>query len=127
VFVSVKSTKNQHVWLEAECTEVGANWDIHTAAGISNLEYLMVKPGVESSSGPSADEADHLVYNFTITEEGNYKIWGRVLAPSADDDSFWIRLNDSEWINWNGIPGVAEWQWDDVHDGSGEPVLFPLE
>lgn len=124
--VSIASLMNTEVWLEAECTEVGGNWMKHKEQGSSNGEYLMVKDGVQAASEPSPS-ADHLVYHFYVPEEGNYKIWGRALAPSADDDSFWVRVNDDDWVNWNGIRGGSTWQWDHVHSGSGEAILYALE
>lgn len=125
--VSIASLMNTEVWLEAECTEVGGNWIIHKDPGSSNGEYLMVKDGVQATGEPSPNSADHLVYHFYVPEEGNYKIWGRALAPSADDDSFWVRVNEEDWVNWNGIQGGSSWQWDDVHGGSGEAILYALD
>lgn len=124
--VSVVSLLNTEVWLEAECTAVGGNWVTHKALGSSNGEFLMVKDGVQATSEPSPI-ADHLVYHFHVPEGGNYKIWGRTRVPSADDDSFWVRVNDGDWINWNGIRGGNAWQWDYVHGGTGEAILFALE
>lgn len=126
VNVSVVSLLNTEVWLEAECTEIGANWNTHKDPGSSNGEFLMVRDGTEAASEPSAS-ADHLVYHFYVPEGGNYKVYGRARVPSADDDSFWVGVNDGDWVNWNGIQGGSTWQWDHVHAGSGEAILYALD
>src|SRR5690606_39357010 len=51
-----------------------------------------------------------LVYHFYVPEGGNYKVYGRARVPSADDDSFWVSVNDGDWVNWNGIQGGSTWQ-----------------
>lgn len=127
VDVLVSSTNTGNVWLEAECTDVGSNWDIHTDSECSNGKYLMVKPGVQATGVPSSNSTDYLVYNFSVPENGSYKIWGRVLAPTPNDDSFWIRVDGGGWVNWNGIPGGTSWVWDDVHDQSNDtPMNYTL-
>jgi hypothetical protein len=61
-----------------------------------------------------------------------YKISDRVIAPTADDDSFWLQIpgattqtvnHSSGWVQWNNIAGGADWHWDIVHsadDGNTE-------
>ncbi|MBN2613298.1 MAG: T9SS type A sorting domain-containing protein [Bacteroidales bacterium] len=128
VIIKVTSLNNTHVWLEAECTQVGANWDIHSSASCSNGKYLMVKPGVQATSAPSSNSADHLIYAFHLAESGSYKIWGRTMAPTANDDSYWVRVDNGEWTNWNGIVGGSTWQWDDVHNQSNDnPMAYVLD
>lgn len=124
VKVSVKSLYTGNVWLEAECTEVGSNWDVHADSSCSNGKYLMVKPGIEAKNAPASDKNNILVYPFSVPEDGRYKVWGRVLAPSADDDSFWIRIDDGDWVNWNGIQGGKTWRWDNVHNQSNDHTMI---
>ncbi len=123
VMVSINSLNNTHVWLEAECTSAGSNWDVLTDAAASNGKSVMVHAGTQSLAEPSADSSDHLIYNFHVSESGAFKLWGRTKTPNANDDSFWVRMDNGSWINWNGIPAGSAWQWDDVHDQSGGPVV----
>lgn len=128
VNVSVYNNNTIELWLEAECTQVGDNWDILADNKASNGKYLSVKPGIQSNDGPSADVADHLVYNFHLAESGSYKIWARVLAPSPNDDSYWVKVDDADWVMWNGIVGSSTWGWDDVHNGSStNPMVYALD
>ena len=126
--ITVTSLNTVHVWLEAECTALGGNWEIHEDNACSNGKYLMVKPGTEAISEPSADTLDHLVYTFHIPESGHYRVWGRVAAPTPNDDSFWVRMNNGTWASWNSIPGSGGWEWDDVHNYLDDnPMIYYLD
>jgi hypothetical protein len=59
-----------------------------------------------------------------LVQGGVYKISGRIIAPTATDDSFWIQtlgvtiqtVNHSRgWVQWNNIAGGADWHWDIFH------------
>ena len=123
VNILISSDNSGEIWLEAECTDVSDHWDIISNTAASGGKYLTVKQEYQALNAPTADTTHHLVYRFTVTEGGLYKIWGRTLAPTADDDSFWIKVNDGHWINWNGIQGGSTWQWDDVHSLSNNNTM----
>lgn len=67
-------------------------------------------------------------YSFTVAEPGDYRVWGRVVAPSASADSFYVRMDAGPWIRWDSIPLGNSLHWDDVHDSdnNGAPVTFSL-
>ncbi|MBN1925001.1 MAG: T9SS type A sorting domain-containing protein, partial [Prolixibacteraceae bacterium] len=126
--VNIYNLNSAEIWLEAECTKVGSNWNQLYSSSCSNSKYLTVKTGIQSTSGASTNTNDHLIYSFYLPYSGNYKIWGRVLAPSADDDSYWIKVDNGSWINWNSIVGGSDWQWDDVHNQSNDnPMVYALD
>ncbi len=104
------------VWLEAECGNVGSNWNILSDAGASNGKYVIIQPGSNFLDSPSESNNDHITYTFIVKESGNYKLWGRTSVPTADDDSYWVKMDIDNWIKWNNITGGSSWQWDDVHD-----------
>lgn len=127
VNISIYTNNTTEIWLEAECTEVGDAWEIITDDNSSNNKYLTVTSGIEAKSEPSSDTNDLLLYTFHLNESGNYRLWGRVLAPSADDDSYWIKMDNDDWVMWNGIEGGSTWQWDDVHSYSDSPIVYTLD
>lgn len=123
--VNVYNNNSTECWLEAECASiVGENWDIIQNSAVSEGKYLTVKNEFESAPSPTADTTQHLTYSFTVEESGTYKVWGRILVPSPNDDSFWVRVDNGEWVNWNSIPGGSSWAWDDVHNQSNESTMF---
>ncbi len=130
VLINVITTKHTNIWLDAECGIVGSTWLIEENANASHGEYVMAPLGTQSTAGASADTADHLLFNFHLEENGLFKLWGRVITPTADDDSYWIRMDTSStWIMWNSIPAGNNWHWDDVHNSNagGTAVEFILD
>lgn len=123
VKIVITSDNTDEIWLEAECTNVSDHWDIVTNPAVSGGKYLTVKEQYQALNAPTTDTLHHLVYRFMVTEGGKYKIWGRALVPTANDDSFWIKVNDGFWTNWNGIQGGSTWQWDDVHSLSNNNTM----
>jgi Glycosyl hydrolase family 98/Glycosyl hydrolase family 98 C-terminal domain/Carbohydrate binding module (family 6)/Carbohydrate binding module (family 35) len=107
-------SNTDNVWLEAECGSVGVLWDINSSSTASSGSYVRIKNGNNSNAGVPADSSGLITYPFTINTPGSYTLWARVRAASADDDSFWIRMDNGNWINWNGITASTDWLWDDV-------------
>jgi hypothetical protein len=126
--ISIQSPYNTHIWLEAECGTVGSTWEINTDEEASYGEYVNTPNGTQSIDAPSTDPADHLIYTFEVEEAGGYKVWARVITPTFDDDSYWVKMDTGDWIRWNGIAASvgSEWDWDDVHDDNGT-ITFELE
>jgi O-glycosyl hydrolase len=119
ITVKIASTVTEvNIWLEAECGNVGSDWTTGTDAQASNNGYVAAKAGYENLGSASEDSKDHIVLSFNIPEPGNYILWGRAKVLTADDDSFWVRMDDGSWIMWNNITGGSTWQWDDVHDAN---------
>ena len=103
------------VWLEAECGAVGSLWNTSSSSSASNGQYVTIQSGNNSTGSAPGNSNGHITYNFNIGSGGNYTLWARVIAPNANDDSFWVRMDGGGWTNWNGIaPGTTSWTWDDV-------------
>ena len=114
-------------WLEAECGIVGANWTDIADGGASNGHYMR-SPATDFNVSPSSDPADHIRFDFSLTQAGQYKVFGRVLALNGGDDSFWVRANGGSWVKWNAIQKSTTLIWDQVHDNANgnSLVLFNL-
>jgi hypothetical protein len=64
---------------------------------------------------PADDSADGLAfYAFELPAGGDFRLWGRVNPPTLEEDSFWLRIDDQPWIQWNDIAHEDPWHWDDV-------------
>ena len=100
-----------------------------SATPASAGRYLEVQAGNNnnaSSTTPALDPNTGQVpgqacYSFFIFDSGNYKVWARVIAPTTGDDSFWVKMDNGAWINWNNIKPGSAWHWDFVHT-SGAPT-----
>jgi hypothetical protein len=93
--------------------------------------YITVAPGFNSQSAPPGEEGQ-ATYHFNLGTGGTYRIWGRVIAPSPTDDSFWVRMDKagtpgSKLVRWNDIPAGNNWHWVlVVNDGETAPTQFNL-
>lgn len=79
---------------------------------------------------PADDSADGLAfYDFELPAGGDFRLWGRVNPPTLEEDSFWLRLDDQPWIQWNDIAHEDPWHWDDVRpfEMRNERFLITLE
>ena len=65
-------------------------------------------------------------YTFEVTNAGKYIIWGRVLAPSGEDDSFFVSMDGGADSTWD-ITRSTNWVWDKVsHRDGADPVVYNL-
>ena len=100
---SVPASGLQAGWLDAECADYGANWRAIGDPAAANGAYVVVQ-GLNSLPVPPADEPANLI-RFPLTDvdlsagEPLY-LYGRIDAPTGDDDSFWVRLNGGPWVAW---------------------------
>ena len=47
---------------------------------------------------------------FTVSKDTTYYVFARVNCPSADDDSFWIKIDDEKFVAANGLRTTG-WDW----------------
>jgi hypothetical protein len=117
-----ETTPDRTVWLEAEAGEFESPWVREESESASGGAYLTTD-GVESTDEPPRE--GHLVHEFSVPE-GEYHVFGRVRAPAGDADSFWFRLDDGEWVRWDGMRTRRGWEWEAVEGEDDEPLAFSL-
>ncbi|MBB4078272.1 hypothetical protein GGR28_000873 [Lewinella aquimaris] len=112
------------VYLEAECGEVGENWETNADETASGESYVVIKPGFSSLSEAPDDIPENRVrFTVNVQQENRYHLWGRVLSSSGAEDSYWVRINDGEWVKWfNRLRYRNEWTWREVIES---PFLIP--
>ena len=115
-YINVIPGGDEHIWLETECGTLGSSWSVVSDGSASNGEGVTIQSGNTSLDNPPTNSSDHISFNFDVSEGGTYRVWGRTIAPSADDDSFWVQMDGGSWVKWNSIPGGSSWSWDDIHD-----------
>jgi hypothetical protein len=103
-----------------------------SAAPASSGRFLEVQAGKNNKVGsaPAVDPVTNQVpgqacYTLFFFETGIYRIYGRVIAANDGDDSFWVRIDNNPWINWNTIALGSNWHWDSLHlNNSTTPLTF---
>lgn len=99
---------------EAEAMEPGSDWQIKSAEDASAGKYITIKPSLESPQVAPAGDSGAVTIPFTTTKDSKYYIHARVNCPSADDDSFWVQVDDGDFVAANGL-GTKGWQWVKLH------------
>jgi len=84
---------------------------------------------------PTGDPGDgRAVYQIYIKDAGDYVVWGRVFAPSNDNNSFFFIMDGGEKLTWDLDARQRDWHWDRVSSrGAGteakpefDPVVLKL-
>ncbi|MCB0635851.1 MAG: T9SS type A sorting domain-containing protein [Lewinella sp.] len=109
-FPAADTANSQLIYFEPECATVGSNWQIVADDEASGGHYVTVNPAIESVSAAPTGSEDHIVINFTVEKDTTYYVFGRMNCPSANDDSFWIRVDDGPFAMINGL-GTNGWEW----------------
>src|SRR5262245_17655552 len=76
------------VFIESEVGGVTAPMQIANDPNASAGRYITVAAGNNSSADPPT--AGIKSYQFNVASAGTYKVWGRVIARTTSDDSFWV-------------------------------------
>lgn len=90
---------------------------------------LEERQALKRATPPPDASADGIaVYMFNVRRSHDFRVWGRVITPSLDEDSFWLRFDDGAWIQWNDIAHLDQWHWVDVRpfEQRTDRYLFPL-
>lgn len=109
--VVITVSKGEGVWLEAECGTVGSLFDINTDNNASNDKYVTVQSGNNSLNGAASDASGLITYTFDIEEAGTYTLYARMITPTANDDSYWVKMDNGSYAMWNGMGTSTSWTW----------------
>jgi beta-lactamase regulating signal transducer with metallopeptidase domain len=112
------------VWLEPETAPPVEALRVRAGAGAMGDGYIEATGRGSDRSPPGEAGAASLA--FVLPHSGVYTLWARTVARSDGEDSFWIRVNDGDWVRWNGIPRSREWRWSSVHAGDGPDAPLQL-
>jgi hypothetical protein len=129
---SARTAVGSTVWIEAESTRervagpITPPLLIKDDVAASNGSYVEVAAGNNSqAAAPTVEGVAR--YAFNVPAAGAFRIWGRVMAPTTADDSFWVRVDGGTPVRWNGIAPGAAWHWTQVRqEGAANPASFAL-
>ena len=115
----------ESIYLEAESAKLGSDWRVNSDPKASGEKYVAIKADMNSPQVVPSGEAGVLTIPFKVTRDTKYYLFARVNCPSADDDSFWVKIGDGEFASANGL-GTNGWEWvklSMVHLKPGEHTL----
>jgi len=113
--VVVKEHKDKVLlWMEAEAGDIASPMMVYDTEETSGGQFIEVRSG--NNNTENAPKDGQAIYKFTVENAGTYKIWGRVRIDMADEDAFWVKMDEDDWVQWKGIEVGCKWHWDEVHD-----------
>lgn len=96
---------------EAECASIGESWEIKAdATKASNGKYISVKAGLNSMEAAPTESAGSVAFSFTVDKDTTEYIYARLNLANAEDDSYWIKLDDGAFELFTGQV-TDGWQW----------------
>ena len=118
---------NNAVWIEAEDLPTegsGTAFQLDEDATASKGKYLQT---VTQTINTPTDSVYILAAHFTAPTADTYYIYGRVMCPTWDDDSYFVSVDGA--LNSNFVNGLqtASWDWKELYHGNlkaGEHTLY---
>jgi hypothetical protein len=111
------------VYLEAESGEL-TGFTIQDDPAASGGKYILPPPDEDPISTPGGARAE---YTFEVGRAGVYLLWGRLRAPGAENNAFFVTMDDQATVRWQLSTGVS-WYWGAITDKAQyqTPVPFTL-
>ena len=98
------------VFFEVESATHGTDWKVVEDAKASNGRYITIKPGFDSPNSVPSGSEGAVQIPFKVSRNGKYYVFARVNCKTADDDSFWVKVDDGKFVAANGLRTTG-WDW----------------
>jgi hypothetical protein len=122
----------ENIWIEAEDGDIYAPMEIADDAAASAGGYVWAPEG-DGNLYTSSKDGGRVEYRFDVPTDGDYAIWGRVMAPDSASDSFYVRVDGSEMTWHTRLSDNGNWTWDvvsqrNVNDdrNASNPLVYHL-
>lgn len=112
------------VFIEAEEGALAGGFVVQMDPTASGDEYILPPDGVRTLQTPGSASAS---YSFVLGATDQYYVWGRIHAPGADNNAFWVSVDGGPEYLWRLSTGVV-WVWGRVTNGTeyGKWLVFDL-
>jgi hypothetical protein len=112
-FATLDRGTSDEVWYEAECSTIGAAWNVRLDTLASNESYVVPKPGLISLSVAPTDSSALIYFPFTVSTDTTFYLYGRVNCPTTNNESYWFKLDDGPFTKIFGFM-TNGWQWKEL-------------
>ena len=124
--IPVTNPDDFKLWIEAEEGDLFKSFSSAEDSTASGKYFVWTPQGTGNYWNPSSN-AGYAEYSFDVPQAGNYVIWGRVIADSGTEDSFFVKIDSGNYALWD-VQQSGSWKWDKVKDRDGaDPVVYYLE
>ena len=118
-------------WMEAECAEYDTQWLTRKSETASNGAFIGYRGPTRFSAPTATLPGSQVTTTVELPEGGRYHLFFRMNAWRSASNSFWVKIDDSPWMNFSKFIGGTEiltegFQWVKVND-NGTDVSFNLQ
>ena len=119
------------LYLEAEDGELSSDptvpdggFAIISDPTASNGKYILPPVSLASDDEPGSAQAR---YQFNLSSDGDYIIWGRLYTPDVTSNRLWFQVDGGPWYKWRMTVGTI-WYWHFLDDDMlyNDPLHFML-
>jgi len=112
------------LWIEGESPDTtNALFETVSDTGASEGEYIWIAEGVGNDW--TGNSNDFITYNVNIASSGDYHIWGRVISPDGNSNSFIVQIDDGTNHVWS-MGESTEWIWNKADNDDTGGNVFSL-
>ena len=87
---TIPISASEATYFEAEAGLVTAGMEVASDPGRASGGKYVRAPG---GPGQKGNKGGSILWKLRVEKEGTYYLWGRVLTPTKEDDSFYVRLS----------------------------------
>jgi hypothetical protein len=90
---------------------------VHNATGLTYIEVPNGNGGLLQNNNAAAGWA---TINFQVPVAGAYKLWGLVNAPNGSDNSFHVKIDNGNYVEWKieTLSGTNSFDWREVRSNN---------
>ncbi|MEO1616479.1 MAG: SdrD B-like domain-containing protein [Planctomycetota bacterium] len=112
------------IFFDASDANLSGAWEVDVDD--DGNEFLVANHVGNYYHAPPAGQ--ELSFDFTLDQAGTFEMHALVSAANSGENSFWIQINDGDWIEWHLDVTGDEFAWQTVTDGfCHDEVKFDLE
>ncbi|NJC26656.1 PKD domain-containing protein [Neolewinella antarctica] len=104
-------------WLESECALVGSSWTTERDFTASNDGAVRYQ-GDLVLTVPADTASNHVRFDITDAQQGDYHLFARVKSKNASFDSYFVRVNDGLWFERSSLITTNTYEWNDIFQES---------
>lgn len=110
------------MWIEAESGILAPPMEVASDSAASGEKYVSTRPGQGRFT------AGFIEFTLDIPQDGDYVVWGRVMAFDSRQDSFLISMDDLKPKKWEILETRQNWKWDPASGTDlGPPDKYALK
>jgi len=107
------SVDNRTIIVEAEEGNITAPMTQTNDGNTSGGQYLQVPNGNGGFfQNPNTNNIGSVIYDVEVIEPGTYRLWGLIQSANTNDDSYYIRVDNGNFVTWQTTITGNAWQWD---------------